>query len=96
MNIKATMTLPRTLGRMNTTIQKIFRRNSSGVFLEIDLHFLNFLNEDGSLRSSKLDKEIWTGKLWQVAKEGEHSSYGETMHLFPGEAKPTRLICISR
>lgn len=90
------MTLPRTLGKMNTTVERVFRRTPDGFFEEIYLHFLNFINDDGSLRSSKLDKEIRTGKLWRVARDGERSSYGEVDYLFPGMAKPTRLLSVSR
>jgi len=88
------MTLPRTLGKMNTTVQRVFRRTPDGLFQEVYLHFLNFLNEDGSLRSSKLDKEV-LGKLWRVARPGERSGYGEVDHLFPDQAKPTRLLCVT-
>jgi hypothetical protein len=90
------MTLPRTLGKMNTTVERVFRRTPDGFFLEVYLHFLNFLNEDGSLRSSKLDKEVSTGKLWRVARPGERSSYGEVDYLFPGQPKAVRLLCVSK
>jgi hypothetical protein len=90
------MTLPRTLGKMSTTIEKVFRMNREGYYVEIHLHFLNFLNEDGSLRSSKIDREIVTGRIWKKAKPGERSLYGEEDYIFPNESKPTRLLCISR
>lgn len=89
------MTLPRTLGKMNTTVERVFKRTPDGFFLEVYLHFLNFLNEDGSLKSSKLDKEVVTGKLWRVARPGERSGYGEVDYLFPDQAKPTRLLCVT-
>lgn len=90
------MTLPRALGNMNTTIERVFKRTPEGFFRESYLHFLNFLNEDGSLRSSRLEKEIVTGRMWKVARPGERSSYGEVDYMFPGEIKATRLICINR
>ena len=90
------MTLPRTLGKMNTTVERVFKRTPDGFFLEVYLHFLKFLNEDGSLRSSKLDKEVVTGKLWRAARPGERSSYGEVDYLFPDQTKPTRLLCVTR
>jgi len=81
---------------MNTTVERVFKRTPDGFFLEVYLHFLNFLNEDGSLRSSKLDKEVVTGKLWRAARPGERSSYGEVDYLFPDQTKPTRLLCVTR
>lgn len=90
------MTLPRTLGKMNTKVQRVFRRTPDGYFLEIMLHFLEFYNEDGSLRSSKLDKEVSSGKFWRVARPGERSPYGEADYLFPDQAQPIRLICVSK
>jgi hypothetical protein len=81
---------------MNTKVKRVFRRTPDGFFLEIMLHFLEFLNEDGSLRSSKLDKEVSSGKLWRVAKAGERSPYGEVDYLFPDQIVPTRLICVSK
>lgn len=89
------MTLPRTLGKMNTTIERVFKRTPEGLFMEVYLHFLNFLNEDGTLRSSKLDKEVATGKLWRVARPGERSSYGEVDYRFPDQPRPIRLICLT-
>jgi hypothetical protein len=90
------MTLPRTLGKMNTTVERVFKRTPEGLFVEVYLHFLNFLNEDGTLRSSKLDKEVVTGKVWRLARPGERSSYGEVDYLLPGQTKTTRLICVTR
>jgi hypothetical protein len=90
------MTLPRALGKMNTSVTRVFRQTPEGFFLEIYLHFINFLNEDGSLRSSKLDKEVTTGSRWRKAREGERSAYGEVDYVFPNHDKATRLICISK
>jgi hypothetical protein len=81
---------------MNTTMERVFRRTPEGFFVEIHLHFLSFINDDGSLRSKKLDKEISTGSLWRPAKVGERSPYGEIDYIFPGTAAPTRLICVSK
>jgi hypothetical protein len=90
------MTIPRALGKMSTMVERVFKRTPDGFFLEVYLHFLNFLNEDGSLRSSKLDREVSTGRLWRVARPGERSRDGEVDHLFPGQATKTRLICVTR
>ena len=81
---------------MNTTVERVFRRTPDGFFMEIYLHFLNFINDDGSLSSSKLDKEVRSSKLWRVARPGERSSYGEVDYRFPGEEKPVRLICVTK
>lgn len=88
--------LPRALGKMNSSVQRVFRKTKEGFFLEFYLHFINFLNEDGSLRSSKLDRETTTGRLWRPARAGERSSYGEVDYKFPELPHPIRLICVSR
>ena len=85
----------RTLGRMTTSIERVFRRTPEGYYREIWLHFITFLNDDGSIKSSKLDTERHGG-LWKMAREGERSSYGEVSHLFPETDKPVRLVCIGK
>lgn len=85
--------MQRTLGRMSTTVERVFRRTPEGYYREITLHFLNFLAEDGSLKSSKLDKEIH-GALWKVARPGERSNNGEVDTILPGTDHPVRLVCL--
>lgn len=87
--------LPRTLGKMTTSVQKTFRRTPEGFYLEVDMHFIQFLNEDGSLRSQKLDYERHLD-LWRIARDGERSPYGELMWMVPEHERPVRLICIKK
>lgn len=85
--------LPRTLGRMKMTTERVFRKVDTNLFREYNMYFINFLNEDGTLRSQKLDKEV-RGGLWRVATDKERSAFGECLHLFPDTDTPVRLICI--
>lgn len=80
---------------MNTSIERVFRRTPEGYFREFWLHFINFIGEDGQIRSSKLDKTI-PGGLWKVAREGERSMYGECDYQFPEQPKPVRLVCFGK
>jgi len=80
---------------MTTHIEKVFRRTPEGFYREIYLHFLSFLNPDGTLRSRKLDKEEHRD-LWREAKEGERSPYGECTYPLPGYDRPVRLICVRK
>ena len=81
--------------KMNTSIERVFKGPlPDGLYRELYLHFIHFLNEDGSIRSSKLDKQI-PGRLYKVAgSNNERSMYGEVEYTFPGQDKPVRLISI--
>lgn len=86
----------RTQGLMCTSVERVFRPMPDGLFREITLHFINFLNDDRSIRSTKLDKEI-PGKLYKLAgSDSEQSQYGEVMYKFPNSDEPVRLLCIGR
>ncbi len=89
------MTLPRTLGRMTTCVDRVFRPIGNGLFQEVYMHFIKFMNEDGTTKNMKLEKEELRG-IWREPKAGERSREGETTFVFPGDAKPRRLICIQR
>jgi len=80
--------------RMNTSIERVFRPMPGGVFREIYLHYINFLDENGDILSSKLDKTI-EGKLFKIAQGNERSLYGEVEYQFPGTDKPVRLVALS-
>jgi hypothetical protein len=82
----------RSATRMNTSIERVFRRLPNGLYKEFYLHYLQFINEDGSLQSSKLDKQI-PGRLYKKS-DTQISAYGEVEYLFPGDAKPTRLVAL--
>lgn len=87
--------LPRALGKMTTFVQRVFRRNPEGYYQEVEQHFIKFLNEDSSLRSTKLDYEKHLD-LWKVAQPGDRCAYGDIMWKFPDQEKPVRLICIKK
>ncbi len=90
------MATNRTEGRMCTTIERVFRPLPDGTFREIILHFVNFFNEDNTIRSSKLDNEI-LGGLYKIARnDQEQSQYGEVFYTFPEDDKPVRLLGIGR
>lgn len=92
------MNMPRMLGKMTTYVEKIYRPVGSrmpGFYQEVIMHFVKFLNEDGSVRSLKLDREE-PKDFWREPRVGERSSYGEVDYLFPGADKKTRLICIKK
>jgi len=86
----------RTQGRLCTTVERVFRPLPDGLFREITLHFINFFNEDGSIKSTKLDNEI-VGGLYRLAKnDQERSQYGEVFYQFPEGTEPVRLLAIGR
>ncbi|TXH11663.1 MAG: hypothetical protein E6R04_01035 [Spirochaetes bacterium] len=89
------MTLPRTLGRMTTCVDRVFRPIGNGLFQEVYMHFIKFVNEDGTTKNMKLSKEEFRG-IWREPKGNEHSREGETTFAFPGDSAPRRLICIQR
>lgn len=86
---------PRTLGRMSSSVERVFRYTQEGLYREVWLHWIHFLDEEGQLKSTKLDKTI-QGKLWKIAKPNERSVFGECMHKFPEIKEPVRLVCISQ
>lgn len=88
--------MERTQQKICTSIERVFRPLPDGLFREITLHFINFMNEDRSIKSSKLDKEI-PGGLFRLAKsDGEVSQYGEISYTFPGGDGPVRLLALGK
>lgn len=83
----------RTLGRMDTTIERVFQPLNDGTYREITLYLVNFYDQMGTLQSQKINKEVF-GPLWKKAREGDRSFYGEVMHKFPQDTEPTRLVCL--
>jgi len=79
--------------RMTTSIERKFRQLPDGLYREIKLVFTHFLDNDGNIKRSKLDKEI-TGLLYKIAQPEEHSLYGEVEYVFPDSEKPVRLIAL--
>lgn len=77
---------------MCTSVERVFRPLPDGLFREIVLHFINFLNDDRTIRSSKLDKEIPGGLYKLASNDTEKSQHGEIMYTFPGASEPVRLL----
>ena len=86
----------RTLGRMTTGVERVFRPMRDGLFKEIYLHYIHFLDENGNKTSSKLQQQI-EGKLYRIVQEHEknlRSVHGEVEYQFPETDKPVRLIAL--
>lgn len=79
--------------RMTTGVERVFRETFDGLYREIYLHWIHFLNENGEIIRTKLDKSV-KGRLYKVASENEHSLYGEVEYKFPNSEKPVRLIAL--
>lgn len=90
-------TLP--IPRMTTGLERVFRKVSPPgqtpeVYREFMLHFIHYLDKDGTKLSSKLDKTI-PGGYYREAQPNEHSAYGEEYtYTFPHDGVTRRIICI--
>lgn len=83
---------PRT-GRMTTGIERVFRQTFDGLYREMHLHWIHFLNEEGNVISSKLDKTT-KGRLYKIASGDERSLYGEVEYKFPDQELPVRMVAL--
>lgn len=77
--------------KMNTGIERVFRPTKDpGVYQEVLLHFIHFIDAEGKLIRSKLEKQI-PGKLFRELREDEQhyrSTEGKVEYTFPnGETK---------
>lgn len=79
--------------RMTTGVERVFRATFDGLFREVYLHWIHFLDDNGNIVRTKLDKSV-KGRLYKVATENEHSMYGEVEYKFPDDEKPVRLIAL--
>ncbi len=79
---------------MTTGVERTFRKTFDGLYREIFLHFIHFLDENGNIVSSKLDKSI-NGKLYKIAEGNERSLYGEVEYKLPDQEKPVRLLALA-
>jgi hypothetical protein len=80
--------------RMTTGIERVFRHLHSGLYREIYLHYIHFLDDSGTILSSKLDKSI-EGKLYRRAQnDTERSRHGELEYQFPDEEHPVRMLAM--
>lgn len=79
--------------RMTTGIERVFRETFDGLYREILLHWIHFLDDNDNIISSKLDKSV-KGRLYKRANPEERSQYGELMYKFPNEEEAVRLIAL--
>lgn len=79
--------------RMTTGVERTFRKTFDGLYREVYLHFIHFLDENGNVVSSKLDKAI-NGRLYKIAEGNERSQYGEVEYKFPDREEAVRLIAL--
>ena len=79
--------------RMTTGVERVFRPTYDGLYREIYLHWIHFLDKDGKITRTKLDKSI-KGKLFKLAGEHERSGYGEVEYKFPDSEAAVRLIAL--
>lgn len=61
------------------------------IYQEVYMHYIHFLNEDGTVRKSKLDR-MENGKIW-IESRGQHSLYGECDYVFP-DGTQKRLLAL--
>jgi len=79
--------------RMTTGVERVFRATFDGLYREIYLHWIHFLDSDGNIVRTKLDKSV-KGRLYKVADTNERSQYGEVFYQFPEADAPVRLISL--
>ena len=78
---------------MTTGIERVFRPTFDGLYREILLHWIHFIDEEDKIVSSKLDKSV-EGRLYKIATGNERSQYGEVEYKFPNEENPVRLVAL--
>ena len=93
---KPTLKIP----KMTTGMERIFRRVSPPgvnpvIYQEFMLHFIHYMDTDGSKLRTKLDKSI-PGMYYREAGPTEHSLYGEYTYTFPEDQVTRRIIAIPR
>ena len=84
----------RAQGRMTTGIERVFRPMRDGLYREILLHWVHFIDENGLKTSSKLQKQI-EGPLYRPLRENEkmRSIHGEVEYQLP-DGEKVRLISL--
>lgn len=92
MNLK----LPQT--RMTTGVERIFRRVTPAgqtpvMYQEFMLHFIHFLDTDGTKLRTKLDKSV-AGMYYREAGPNEHSLYGEYNYTFPEDGITRHIVAV--
>lgn len=83
--------------KMTTGIERVFRKVSPPgvqpeIYREFLLHFIHYMDVDGTKLSSKLDKSI-PGNYYREAKNNEHSMHGDYTYTFP-DGVTRRIVAI--
>lgn len=81
---------------MTTGIERVFRATrEEGVYQEVLLHFIHFLDSEGNKTRSKLNQSI-QGDMYRIIKDGEsfRSLHGEVEYEFPDGVK-RRMVALS-
>lgn len=85
--------------RMSTGFERVFRPvrpkgyNGPALYREIYMHYIHFLNEDGTVQKSKLDKMIEGHFVKEAVNNYERSTYGEMEYTFP-DGQTKRLLVL--
>lgn len=74
--------------RMTTGLERVFKpvAGKEGIYREVMLHWIYFLDEYGDTLRMKLDKEI-LGGFYRAATGTERSLHGEFEYTFPDGVK---------
>ena len=87
--------MDRNLGRMTTGIERVFRPMPDGLYREILLHWIHYLDSDGNKTSSKMHKQI-EGPLYRAMRPDEinrKSIHGDIEYSFP-DGTVSRLVAV--
>jgi hypothetical protein len=84
--------------RMTTGIERVFRRvtphgQTPVMYREFMLHFIHFLDTDGTKLKTKLDKTV-PGMYYREAGPNEHSLYGEYTYTFPEDGIARHIVAV--
>jgi len=79
--------------RMTTGVERVFRATFDGLYREIFLHWIHFLDGNSNIIRTKLDKSV-KGRLYKIAGPNERSMYGEVEYKFPDKDEPVRLVAL--
>lgn len=84
--------------KMSTGIERVFRRvtphgQTPVLYREFMLHFIHYLDTDGTKLKSKLDKTV-PGMYYREAGPNEHSLYGEYTYTFPEDGVTRHIVAI--
>ena len=80
--------------KMSTGIERVFRHVKQGVYRELYLHYIHFIDDNGTILRSKLDKTIEGGLFKRAETPDERSRHGEVEYKFPDEEENVRMLAL--